>query len=207
MSEGRINKPDPNHEMSYDNFTTSDLPANTILRYDPKIETMAEAIERHERDVAPHSHRLIGGSLGSPVPSVTKDTNPKDAVGIKKVPMSTVSAPVLMEVGLGMMEGARKYGRHNYRSVGVRASVYYDATLRHLFDWWEGEDIDPASQLSHVTKAITSLVVLRDSMIRGNWDDDRPPRVEAGWMEEYNKKAAQIIDNYPVSVPAHTEKK
>ena len=41
---------------------------------------------------------------------IIKDSNPKDAVGCKKVPMSTVSAPVLMEMGLAMLEGDRKYG-------------------------------------------------------------------------------------------------
>lgn len=137
----------------------------------------------------------------------SKDTNPKDAVGIKKAPLSTVSAPVLMEVGVAMMEGARKYGRHNYREVGVRGSVYYDATMRHLMDWWEGEDIDPYSGLSHITKAIASLTVLRDSMIRNNWVDDRPPAVYKGWMEELNKKAAEVIEKYPDSKPAVTEKK
>jgi hypothetical protein len=33
-----------------------------------------------------------------------------------------VSAPVLAEVGLGMLEGGHKYGRHNYRAIGVRAT-------------------------------------------------------------------------------------
>jgi len=134
-----------------------------------------------------------------------KDTNPKDAVGIKKAPMSCVSGPVMMEVGLGMMEGALKYGRHNYRVAGVRASVYYDATQRHLVDWWEGTDLDPDSGLSHVTKAITALVVLRDSMIRKNWNDDRPPRTPAGWMQEYNKQAEAILAKYPDPKPAYTE--
>ena len=81
-----------------------------------------------------------------------KATNPKDAVGIKKVPLSTVSSKVIMEMGLGMLEGARKYGRHNYRVAGVRASVYYDACMRHLMAWWEGEDIDPDSGLHHIIK-------------------------------------------------------
>lgn len=135
-----------------------------------------------------------------------KETNPKDSVGVKKVPISTVSGPVLLEVGLAMMEGARKYGRHNYRRAGVRASVYYDATVRHLIDWWEGADIDPDSGLSHITKAIASLTVLRDSMIRGNWEDDRPPKVEDGWLQELNKKAAEIIEKYPNEVSAVTEK-
>lgn len=135
-----------------------------------------------------------------------KPSNPKDSVGIKKAPLSTVSGPVLMEVGLAMMEGARKYGRHNYRQVGVRASVYYDATVRHLIDWWEGEDLDPDSGLSHVTKAIASLTVLRDSMIRGNWEDDRPPKVQEGWLKELNKKAGEVIEKYPDAVPAITQK-
>ena len=39
-----------------------------------------------------------------------KETNPKDAVGIKKAPISTVSGAVMAELGLAMMEGALKYG-------------------------------------------------------------------------------------------------
>ena len=135
----------------------------------------------------------------------SKDTNPKDAVGIAKVPLSVVSAPVLMEIGLGMMEGARKYRRHNYRIAGVRASVYYDAAMRHLMGWWEGEDIDPDSGLSHVSKALACLTVLRDSMILGNWKDDRPPRHKIGWIAEYNKKAKEIIEKYPEGLEPYTE--
>ena len=74
--------------------------------------------------------------------SDSKPTNPKDALGIRKVPASTISAPVKLELGLAMMEGALKYGRHNYRDIGVRASVYYDALTRHIDSWWEGEDTD-----------------------------------------------------------------
>jgi len=135
----------------------------------------------------------------------SKDTNPKDAVGTKKVPFSTLPAKVLAEVGLALLEGARKYGRHNYRAVGVRASVYYDASLRHLTQWWEGEDIDPDSGLSHVTKAIAGLVVLRDSMMMGNWKDDRPPKIKDGWVQELNKKAAEIIEKYPNALEPYTE--
>ena len=135
-----------------------------------------------------------------------KETNPKDAVGIKKVPLSTVSALVLQELGVGMMEGARKYGRHNYRVVGVRSSVYYDATLRHLMAWWEGEDIDPDSGLSHVTKAICSLVVLRDAMINTMLEDDRPP-VEAEYhthMGRLQSVVDSVFERHPTSVPAYT---
>lgn len=140
-----------------------------------------------------------------PGPDTGKPSNPKDAVGIKKVGLSVLPTRVMYEVALGMLEGALKYGRHNYRVIGVRASVYYDATKRHLDDWWEGEDIDPASQLSHITKAISSLTVLRDAMIGGNWVDDRPPRAAPGWIDEMNARAGALIDKYPTPVPAYTE--
>lgn len=136
----------------------------------------------------------------------SKPSNPKDSVGIKKAPLSTIPGEVLMELGVAMMEGARKYGRHNYRAVGVQGSVYYDATIRHLISWWEGEDIDPDSGLSHITKALASLTVLRDSMINNNWNDDRPPKVESGWIEKLNEKAADLIEKYPDAVQAFTEK-
>jgi Domain of unknown function (DUF5664) len=126
-----------------------------------------------------------------------KPTNPKDALGIKKVPMSTISAPVLAELGVAMLEGAMKYGRHNYRVIGVRGSVYYDAVMRHMLSWWEGEDVDPDSGLNHITKAIASLVVIRDSMIQGNLVDDRPPPSEEGWINEFNKRVQGLIDKYP----------
>jgi hypothetical protein len=137
-----------------------------------------------------------------------KSTNPKDAVGIAKVPHSTLSAQVMGEVGLAMMEGALKYGRSNYREAGVRASVYYDALYRHLNSFWEGQDVDSASGLSHVTKAIACLMVLRDSMLQENWVDDRPPKAKnQNWVEDLNTKAKALLDKYPNPVPACTEKK
>lgn len=129
----------------------------------------------------------------------TKLSNPKDIVGVKKAPISTVPCNVMLEVGLAMLEGGCKYGRHNYRKAGVRASVYYDAVVgRHLFGWWEGQDIDPGSGLSHVTKAIAGLVVLRDAMMNRKWTDDRPIKViNQNWVDEMNEKAKEIIDLYP----------
>lgn len=135
-----------------------------------------------------------------------KDTNPKDAVGIAKVPMSTVSGPVMLELGLAMMEGARKYGRHNYRVSGVRGSVYYDAVMRHMIEWYEGVDVDAESGISNISKAIACLVVLRDAEIQGKLVDDRPPRTPAGFLSAYNEAAKKLIEKYPEAKPAHTEK-
>jgi len=146
-------------------------------------------------------------NLGYKEPELNvKDTNPKDAVGTKKVPISVLPFPVLGEVALALLEGARKYGRHNWRVAGVRASVYIDAVImRHLGPFWEGEDIDPDSGLNHITKAIAGLTVLRDSMIQGNWVDDRPPKSPNGWKDDLNKKTAIIIEKYPNALEPYTQ--
>ena len=135
-----------------------------------------------------------------------KPTNPKDLVGCKKVPMSTMSCPVMMEAAVGMLEGALKYGKHNYRDEGVLAGTYYDAVMRHMMAWWEGEDIDEKSGLSHVTKAMTSLVVLRDAMIQGKFKDDRPIKtVDPEWMEKLNKHVEKLLVMYPCPELPYTE--
>ena len=127
----------------------------------------------------------------------TKATNPKDSLGIRKVPIHVIPMPVLAEVGLAMLEGARKYGAHNYRDAGARVSVYIDAVWRHLFlQFWEGEDVDKDSGVHHVSKAIACLCVLRDSMLSNNWVDDRPIRYDVD-IEKFNKQASDIIERYP----------
>ena len=113
---------------------------------------------------------------------------------------------VLRRVTIAFLEGALKYGRHNYRVVGVRASVYVDAAQGHLLDYWEGQDIDPDSGLHHIDKAIASLFVLRDAQLRSMCTDDRPPKSNV----EDDKAEMQIIvdalfKKYPNPVTAYIE--
>ena len=131
-----------------------------------------------------------------------KRDNPKDAIGAMKAKFSTVPAGVIFDVGLAMLEGAVKYGRHNYRGIGVRSSIYYDAAMGHIADWWEGEDVDPDSGLSHITKAIASLVVLRDAMMQDKLTDDRPPRSKV-LKRDFNDKAKEIIELHKDKNPKH----
>ena len=136
----------------------------------------------------------------------TKDTNPKDAVGVRKWrQFCTVPFTVLWEIGVAMLEGARKYGRHNYRVSGVRASVYIDAAMGHLTQWWEGEDLDPESGLNHITKALASLVVLRDAMMNVMYIDDRPPKAKLEAIRStLQKKVEEVLDRYPDAKPPFT---
>lgn len=136
-----------------------------------------------------------------------KDTNPKDAVGVRKWrQFCTIPWTVIWEVGVAMLEGARKYGRHNYRISGVRGSVYIDATIGHLTQWFEGEDIDADSGMNHITKAISSLMTMRDAMINNKFIDDRPPKVNLDEIRNrLQVKVEEIIDKYPDPVEPYLE--
>lgn len=136
----------------------------------------------------------------------TKASNPKDAAASGKPTYANVPVPVLYEIGAALLEGARKYGSYNWRVAGVLPSVYIDATRRHLDSWWEGEDIDPDSGLSHITKAIASLVVFRDAMIQGMIaEDNRPPRTQVPFMAGMTNVVSDIIERYPDPVPPFTQ--
>lgn len=138
-----------------------------------------------------------------------KLTNPKDAVGSRKWrQIACIPRRVLWEVGLALFEGVVKYGAYNYRDSGVRATVYLDAAYGHMDQWMEGEDIDGDSGVSHITKAIASLIVLRDGMMEGNFQDDRPPK-HAGLDEQrvfLQQKVTELVEKYPEPVAPITEK-
>lgn len=132
--------------------------------------------------------------------------NPKHYAGQKKIPFNDVPAIVLAEVGVGMHEGARKYGAYNYRRDPILASDYYDAANRHLKQWYElGEDVDPTCGLSHITKAICALIVLRDAQINGMCKDDRPPAVNPARWSELEEIVNRLREQYPEPAPRFTK--
>ncbi|UVK47730.1 hypothetical protein BPNPMPFG_002496 [Mesorhizobium sp. AR07] len=151
---------------------------------------------------------IARAGLGST--TTEKPSNPKDSVGIRKWRQyATVPATVIAELGVAMLEGAVKYGRHNYRVAGVRASVYVDAAKGHIDQWWEGEDCDPdvpGQRLSHIVKAIASLVVLRDAEIQKMLTDDRPPKANLDRVRlDMQATVEAILDRYPEPKDAFTE--
>jgi len=141
-----------------------------------------------------------------------KPGNPKDSVGSLKYPLHWVSQLVMGWVGVAMMEGARKYGGHNYRAAGVRASVNYTAARHHIDAFWEGQDIDPdtkMAKLHHLAKGIAALTVLYDGILQENWIDDRPVRNPnlQGQIDAMNAATRAIVEMYPNSVEPFTQVK
>lgn len=115
----------------------------------------------------------------------TKPTNPKDLIGTDKLPIHLWPTTATAYGCLGMLDGALKYGRSNYRAVGVRASIYVDAAKRHLDAWFEGEDDDPDSGLPHLAHALSCMAILVEASVKQNLNDDRmyPTRYRAMMAE------------------------
>ena len=101
--------------------------------------------------------------------------NPKDRLGARKPPLQLIPpAAELLESSV-MALGARKYGPFNWRSTNVKASVYVAAARRHLLQWFDGQDDDPESGVSHLAHARACLGILLDALATGHLIDDRPP--------------------------------
>jgi hypothetical protein len=113
-----------------------------------------------------------------PVVEPTKDTNPKDAIGATKLPMSLVPETAIALASLAHLAGALSYGKWNWRKAGVRASIYLDALKRHIAKWENGQELDSDSGLPHLAHALACLNIIVDSRACGKLTDDRPPSID-----------------------------
>lgn len=142
-----------------------------------------------------------------------KPTNPKDSIGSNKLPLHLVPPSAKAYCALGLLEGACKYGRANWRNAGVRASIYYDAAARHLDAWFEGQTNDPKTGIPHLANAIACLAILIDATearmliddrnIEGgygetrDWVNEEVPRIKA-LFADHNPHHFTIGDNVPL---------
>lgn len=112
-------------------------------------------------------------SRSDPIMQNQKPTNPKDAIGSGKLPLHLWPTTATALGSLGLLDGMLKYGRSNFREIGVRASIYYDAARRHMDAWFEGEDVDPDSGLPHLAHALACIAIIVDADAAGKLNDDR----------------------------------
>jgi hypothetical protein len=98
--------------------------------------------------------------------------NPKDIVGASKLPLHLWPTTASALGCIALHNGAAKYGRSNWREVGVRASIYFDACQRHLAAWFEGEQCDEEG-VPHLGAALACLAILVDCEAAGKLVDDR----------------------------------
>lgn len=136
-------------------------------------------------------------------------TNPKELVGTTKCPLGLAPDTADADVAMAFLEGALKYGRYNWRIMGVSASIYNDAMDRHRSKWWNGQDRDPVTKVKELASVIACAKILLDAEICGMLNDDRPPRAPQmqalddtqaviahlkDLFKDYNPKQYTIVD-------------
>jgi len=136
--------------------------------------------------------------------SELKPSNPKDMIGSDKIPLHLWPTTASILGALALLDGASKYGRQNFRAVGVRASIYVDAAMRHLNAWFEGEDNDPDSGIPHLGHALACVAILIEATAAGNMTDDRAYKTNyREWINKLTPLVKQIKKNHESKDPKH----
>lgn len=142
--------------------------------------------------------------MGGCVTTDVKPTNPKDAAAVHKLPLNTVPASLKVYAALAFVEGEAKYGGHNWRAAGVRASVYKAAMERHMEAWWNGEDADPITGTPHLASVIACAGIILDADLVGKLTDDRPPQAGyAALIASLEPRVAAIREMFADRAPKH----
>lgn len=117
------------------------------------------------------------------------DGNPKTQYGMAKPSTAAIPPVAVLHLGKAMRNGADKYGRFNWREHSVTASVYYDAMMRHLLAYWDGEEIAEDSGCHHLAHVMACCAILLDASASGKLNDDRiegmAAEVIAAWTKTF----------------------
>ena len=102
------------------------------------------------------------------------DGNPKTILGQAKPRMSDTPTQSVRLLGQVHTMGAEKYGAFNWREHNVSSTVYYDAAMRHLMAYFDGENLDAESGLPHLAHVMACASILIDAKHHGTLNDNRP---------------------------------
>jgi len=133
-----------------------------------------------------------------------KATNPKDAIGVLKVPLHMLSPVAKAQWALAQFVGNAKYGLANWRAAGVRSTVYLSAMQRHMDAYLSGEEFDPVDGTHHLGNVMACCAIILDAQAYGSLVDDRPMFVDI--RPTYAQVEAQmkvIAEKYKDVKPTH----
>jgi hypothetical protein len=106
--------------------------------------------------------------------------------------LDLIPTEALLQVGRIYTYGANKYHDHNWRG-GLKYSRLYGATLRHLFAFWTGEDLDAESGLPHLAHATFGLLGLLQYSIEGRKElDDRWSTLDTRTNQANEKQVREV---------------
>lgn len=117
------------------------------------------------------------------------DNNPKTIHGLAKPSLLHVPPVAMFKVGQVMDVGATKYGPFNWRDAKVTRSTYLNAALRHIFEDWDGAELDSETQLENLAHAAACLMIVLDAKAQGCLQDDRPTvGMMSAFLRQHTKK-------------------
>lgn len=90
-----------------------------------------------------------------------------------KLPMHLLPPELFRGVAAVLAFGAEKYTERNWE-LGMAWHRPYAALHRHMLAWWEGEEADPETGMSHLWHAACCITFLMTYEMRGIGTDDRP---------------------------------
>jgi hypothetical protein len=91
-----------------------------------------------------------------------------------KLRWSLLPLDATREVVRVLTKGAEKYTPNNWEYVENARERYYDALLRHVTSWYEGEHSDPEWGLHHLAHAACCALFLLALSLRGKIDAEPP---------------------------------
>lgn len=111
-----------------------------------------------------------------------------------KLRWGLMSWPALREVVKVLEFGANKYASWNW-TKGLSWSQCFDSLQRHLLAWYEGEDRDPETGLSHMAHVVCNAMFLMHFILFKTGTDDRPKELRGDNLnDERNESSPSSTD-------------
>lgn len=121
-----------------------------------------------------HAADVVEPLVPAPTPGYA-DGNPKSLQGAKKFSLRYLPLSANIAVNQAFEDGAAKYGAANWREKGVAATVYVDAALRHIMQYFDGgQKMAADSGVHNLGHAMACLAIIIDAEQEGQLIDDRP---------------------------------
>ena len=121
-----------------------------------------------------HDTVQLGSKQTTPKTSATRDAageGRKDDQG--KTRIELFPGDVLLAISEILTSGAIKYEDRNWER-GMKWSRPFGALMRHMWAWWQGEQLDAETGKSHLWHAGCCIVFLTAYEMRSIGEDDRP---------------------------------
>lgn len=161
---------------------------SNVSKEDPRLTATTKW---HLREVAEEPKAFYGNTVEG-VPPPASNTNPKTLTGNQKVPILSVIPPASIIAQATAMrygaffaprtDGTKGYGPYNWRDQPIEAHVYIDAAMRHLMQWFDGDESEivrddegrAIDEVSHLAFALATIGILLDAKANETLIDDRP---------------------------------